>query len=219
MTTSELKTAIVIGATGLVGKSLVDQLAQSPLVHQVIAISRRPIKYLSPKLKNEVIDFDHLEESAGLFKGDWLFSCLGTTIKKAGTIEAQRKVDLHYQLRAAELAARNGVSHYLLVSTAMADAKSSNPYLKMKGELEEAVARLPFARVSVFQPSLLLGERPELRVGEKMGEWIFPLFSWIPGLRQFRPIQGEQVARKMVQVSQQAGPPREYFKLDQVFPE
>jgi uncharacterized protein YbjT (DUF2867 family) len=212
------KTAVVIGATGLVGKALVDQLAQAPHVDKVIAVTRRHIENTSPKVANEVVDFDQLQNHASAFSGDFLFSCLGTTIAQAGSIEAQRKVDFDYQLNAARLAANCGVERYLLVSSAGAKAKSNNPYLKMKGELEEEVLKLPFKRISIFQPSLLLGERNHFRPAEKVASLIVPVIALIPGLRRFRGIRGDQVARKMVEVSRTAGPAREVFKLDEVFP-
>jgi uncharacterized protein YbjT (DUF2867 family) len=211
------KTAIVIGATGLVGWALTDQLGNADHVRKVITPTRRPSPHASPKVDNRIVDFDLLEDQAALFAADLLFSCLGTTRKQAGSIAAQRKVDLDYQYRAARLAADHGVRHYLLVSASGANAKSNNPYLRMKGELEEKVQALPFERISIFQPSLLLGQRAEFRLGETLGALLLPILCTIPGLRRYRPIRGEEVAAKMVQVSRQPGPPREWFRLDQIF--
>ena len=171
----------------------------------------------SPNVENRVVNFDRLEDDAAFFQADLLFSCLGTTRKQAGSIDAQRKVDLDYQYRAARLAANNGVRHYLLVSSSGAGAGSINPYLRMKGELEHKVQELPFERISIFQPSLLLGKRSESRPGETLGSLILPILCAVPGLRRYRPIRGEAVAAKMVQVSRQPGPPREWFKLDEIF--
>ncbi len=122
-----------------------------------------------------------------------------------------------YQFKAAQLAANKGVHHYLLVSSSVANDQSNNPYLKMKGELEQGIKLLPFERISIFQPSLLLGQRVDFRLGEKLGSWVLPLLCVIPGLRRFRPITGEQVAAKMVQVSGQSGPALELFRLDEIF--
>ena len=186
-------------------------------IRNVVTLTRRPASYTSPKVDNRIVDFGHLEEKAALFAVDRLFSCLGTTRKQAGSIAAQRKVDLDYQYHAARLAADRGVRHYLLVSASGADATSKNPYLRMKGELEEKVQALPFERISIFQPSLLLGQRAEFRLGETLGAMLLPVLCTIPGLRRYRPIHGEEVAAKMVQVSRQPGPPRERFRLDQIF--
>jgi len=213
------KTAIVIGATGLVGRALVDHLAHADHIRKIITLTRRPAKHSSSRVRNHPVDFDHLEDHAPLFKADFLFSCLGTTRKQAGSIAAQRKVDLDYQYRAAQLAANQGVRHYLLVSSSGANANSGNPYLQMKGELEQRVQKLAFDRISIFQPSLLIGQREEVRMGEKLGSWILPVLCTVPGLRRYRPVRGEQVAAKMVQVSRQPGPPMEWFRLDEIFAE
>jgi len=209
--------AIVIGATGLVGRALINQLADADHIGKVITLTRRPAGHSCLKVNNQVVDFDHLEDHASSFRADVLFSCLGTTRKQAGSIAAQRKVDLDYQYKAAQLAADHGVRHYLLVSSSSANIGSSNPYLQMKGELEQKVQTLPFNRISIFQPSLLLGQRAEFRMGEKLGSWILPVLCSIPGLRRFRPITGEQVAAKMIQVSRQPGPSLEWFRLDEIF--
>ncbi|MCW8825620.1 MAG: NAD(P)H-binding protein [Gammaproteobacteria bacterium] len=212
------KIAIVIGATGLVGQALVNRLAGADHIDKVITLTRRPAEHQSSKVFNRVVDFDHLEDYASSFaNSDFLFSCLGTTINKAGTIAAQRRVDLDYQYRAAQLAANSGVAHYLLVSSNGANAQSNNAYLKMKGELELKIKTLPFKRITIFQPSLLLGKRPEFRLAEKLGSLLLPVLYLIPWLRRYRPISGEQVAAKMVQVSQQPGDALEWFRLDRIF--
>jgi uncharacterized protein YbjT (DUF2867 family) len=211
------KTAIVIGATGLVGRSLVNQLAAAAHISDVITLTRRPAGHSSSKVHNRVLNFDLLDDYASLFRGDVLFSCLGTTRKQAGSKAAQRKVDLEYQYKAAQLAAQNGVGHYLLVSSSGADVSSKNAYLQMKGELEEKVQRLPFHRITIFQPSLLLGRRADVRIAEKLGSWILPAVCLIPGLRRYRPIQAGQVAAKMIHVSQKPGGSLEWLRLDEIF--
>jgi uncharacterized protein YbjT (DUF2867 family) len=188
--------AIVIGATGLVGRALVDRLADADHIGQVITLTRNPAAHSSPKVHNQVVHFDFLEEYAPALRGDLLFSSLGTTRKQAGSIAAQRKVDVDYQYKAAQLAAEQGVRHYLLVSSNGADIDSYNAYLKMKGELEKKVQTLPFKRISIFRPSLLLGRRADFRLGEKLGSWILPVLCLLPGLRRFRPIHAGQVAAK-----------------------
>ena len=209
--------AIVIGATGLVGGALTDQLADADHISKIITLTRRPAEHSCSKVQNQVVNFDHLEDYASSFRADLLFSCLGTTRKQAGSIAAQRTVDLDYQYKAAQLAANHEVGHYLLVSASGANGNSNNPYLQMKGELEQRIQTLPFNRISIFQPSLLLGHRKDFRIGEKLGSWILPALCTIPGLRRFRPITGEQVAAKMIQVIRQPGHPVEWFRLDEMF--
>ena len=212
------QTAIVLGATGLVGSSIVDEAIRASHIDRVVTITRRPAPSASPKVTNHVVDFERLDDYASLFSAGYLFSSLGTTRKQAGSIEAQRTVDLEYQYAAAQLAARHGVEHYLLVSSTGADATSGNAYLKMKGELEQRVLQLPFKRISIFQPSVLAGERAEARPGEKIGGLLLQGLRFVPGFRRYRPIRGEQVAAKMVLVSGTPGPSRETFVLDEVFP-
>lgn len=211
------KTAIVIGATGLVGRNLVNQLVASEHIAKVVTLTRKKADHGSKKVVNHVVNFDNLQADAHLFNADMLFSCLGTTIKQAGSVDAQRKVDVDYQFHAASIAAENGVAHYLLVSSSGANAHSKRPYLKMKGELEEKVQALAFKRISLLQPSLLLGQRSEFRVGEKLGSWVMNSVCLLPGLRRFRPITGEQVATKLLSVSLQSGPPLQLFSLDELF--
>ena len=212
------KIAIVIGATGLVGSELVDCLAAHDNVNEVRTITRRPMHHESDKVLNHVVDFSQLDDCAHLFKGDFLFSCLGTTKALAKTIEAQRTVDLDYQFQAAELAKSNNVGHYLLVSSSGANERSYSAYLKMKGELEQKVQILGFSKLSIFQPSLLLGNRPETRFAESLGAKVLPLLCRLPGLKKYRPINGQQVAAKMLLVSQTQEQACRFYRLDKVFP-
>ncbi|WP_193165522.1 NAD(P)H-binding protein [Microbulbifer hainanensis] len=209
--------ALIIGATGLIGRHLTDQLAAAGEIDEVVTFTRRPFRHPSPKVHNHVVDFSRLDDHAAQFTGDLLFSCLGTTRKQAGSIAAQREVDVDFQLHAAKLAAQNGVAHYLLVSSSGANPQSGNAYLRMKGELEQQVMALPFSRISIFRPSLLLGTRDHLRPAEKLGSWLLPLLCALPGLRRYRPIPAEQVAAKMIAVSRKAGPPVQAYTLDELF--
>lgn len=209
--------AIIIGATGLVGQALTDQLAEAESVDKIITFTRRPAEHPCAKVHNHVVNFDRMEDYVELFQADLLFSCLGTTRKQAGSLAAQRKIDLDYPYKVAQLAAEHGVRHYVLVSSSGAKAGSNNAYLKMKGELEQRVKVLPFKRISIFQPSLLLGPRVDFRLGEKLAACLLPLLCRLPGLQRFRPITGQQVAAKMVQVSQGHGEGVEWFRLDDIF--
>ena len=146
------KIAIVIGATGLVGRALVDQLAEATHISKVITVTRQTAEHASVKVVNHVVNFDCLQDHAPLFKGDYLFSCLGTTLKQAGTVEAQRLVDVDYQLQVAQIAVNNGVKDYFLVSSTGANADSARPYLKMKGELEQKVRGYPLPLSLFFNP-------------------------------------------------------------------
>lgn len=211
------QTAVVLGASGLVGKAIVDQLVEAEHVQTIRTLTRRSVEHRSPKVSNHIINFEQLYDHPDLFTGDLFFSALGTTRKTAGSIAAQRVVDLDYQLEAAQIASKNGIEHYLLVSSSAADSSSKNAYLKMKGDLEDAVRALPFKRISIFRPSLLLGERNDFRAGEIVGSKILPIMCRLPGLRRYRPISGAEVAARMIEVGSSNGPSFQTYDLDEIF--
>ncbi|KEQ18677.1 NAD(P)H-binding protein [Endozoicomonas numazuensis] len=213
-----LKTAVIIGATGLVGSELLDQLLESPDIEKVVALARREVQQTSDKLESHIIDFKNLEQSRDLIKGDLFFSCLGTTKKQAGSIDAQRQIDFDYQWEAARIAAENNVPHYLLISSSGANAQSHSQYFKMKGELEQAIKQLPFQNVSIFQPSLLLGKRRENRLGEGLAAKVLPCLCQLPGLRKLRPIHDWELAGKMLKVAtKERADGVSTYTLDEIF--
>ena len=154
--------ALVIGATGLVGNALVNQLNDNPAIEKIVTFSRRPFDLKSEKVEQKVIDFEDLDDYREHFTGDVLFSCLGTTKKSAGNLGRQRRVDVDYQIHVAQLARWNGVPNYLLVSSAGAHSASVSPYLRMKGDLEESVRGLGFTSTYILQPSLLTRQTREV---------------------------------------------------------
>lgn len=193
--------AIVLGATGLVGSHLLDALARDARFEAVVAIVRRPTEKRSPKIEDRVIDF----KSEGAFreavKGDVLFSSLGTTLRKAGSKEAQYEVDYTFQMRAAVAARSNGVDAYVLVSSMGASASSRLFYSRMKGELDRDVIALGFPRCRILRPGILDGERGESRPMERLGLGAMRAFAVVPGLRKFRPIHARTVAAAMIAAS------------------
>ena len=194
-----MKTAIVIGATGLIGKHLTNLLLNNPMYSTVKVFVRRPFNISNQKLDVHIVDFDKTEKWRSNITGDELFSAMGTTIKKAGSKEAQYKIDVTYQYEFAKAAAENGVKSYFLVSSSGANAKSKVFYMRIKGELEEKVKLLPFTKIRIFKPSLLLGERDEKRFVEKAAERILKIVVPIfPFLKNQKPIEGEKVARAMI---------------------
>ncbi|MCO1334412.1 NAD-dependent epimerase/dehydratase family protein [Microbulbifer sp. OS29] len=209
--------AIIIGATGLIGRHLTEQLASENTFAEIHTLTRRPLLPTNPKVHNHVVNFEQLGNFSSLFEADTLFSCLGTTLKQAGSLAAQYQVDVEYQYQAATLAAQAGVRHYLLVSSSGANPKSFGSYLRIKGELEEKIKTLPFEQICILQPSLLLGNRNHFRPGEQLSGLLLPLLCRLPGLQRFRPIAGAAVAAKMVRLSQQEGKGIETFSLDQLF--
>lgn len=198
------KTAILLGASGLIGSSLLDILLNSEEYSSVVIFVRKEIFRNHPKLTQNIIDFDKPDSYARLVKGDDLFCCLGTTIKQAKTREAFRKVDYDYPVKFAATAKENGVKQYLLVTSIGANAGSSVFYLKTKGECEDSVRQINIPSTSVFRPSSLLGERKVVRPMEKVGEVVMKLFSFclIGKLKKYRPIQASRVAQAMYTVAQ-----------------
>jgi uncharacterized protein YbjT (DUF2867 family) len=208
-----MKTALLLGATGLVGSQLLDQLLQDERYAKVIALTRRPLEQAHPKLRQEIIDFD--QPDPGKIKGDDLFCALGTTLRKAGSKEAQYRIDCTYPYEIGKIARDNGVQQFLLVSSLGADAKSSNFYLKTKGELEEKLAALGFKTFVSARPSLLLGERTEFRLGEKIGIVLAGVFGFlIP--KKFRGIQAGQVASALIALANQGLEGRQVFESGQL---
>jgi uncharacterized protein YbjT (DUF2867 family) len=189
--------AILLGASGLVGSSLLTLLLEDARVTSVVSLARRPSGKSHAKLQERVVDFREFEVLRREARGDILLSALGTTLRKAGSKEAQYEVDYTFQWNVARAAAENGVRRYVLCSAAGASATSPLFYNRMKGELDRDVAGLGFASCHVVRPSILDGERGERRTGEALGLAAMRLFAFVPGLRTYRPIPGETVARAM----------------------
>ncbi len=194
-----MHTAIVIGATGVTGKHITRYLVKSDYYSKVVAFSRRPLPEKSGKLINHVVDFDDIDSWANRVKGDDLFSALGTTLKQAGSKQAQYKVDYTYQANVIKAAAENGVKRLFLISSPSASSLSPFFYNRMKGELDNFAAQQGFATLVYFKPSVIEGDRPDNRIGEKIGgAFMHQLADWVPGMATMRPISGEQLAGAMV---------------------
>ena len=192
--------ALVIGATGAVGKDLVNQLLKDESFGSITAFVRRPLGFENPKLTVHVIDFDHPEQWKDPLQGDVLFSCLGTTIKAAGSQANQWKVDYTYQFEVAKAARENGVEAYALVSSVGANSKSKIFYTRMKGELEEAVKHLGFPACFILQPPSLIRKGSD-RFGEKAGVVMLKALTAIGLMRSWTPMPTEEVAAAMVRLS------------------
>ncbi|MEO9885717.1 MAG: NAD(P)H-binding protein [Balneola sp.] len=192
------KSAILIGATGLVGSHVLELLLKDERYNNVLVFQRRSTGISHPKLKEHIIDFDTPNEWKDLVNGDHLYSALGTTLKKAGSKEAQYKIDNTYQFEAAEIASDNGTSGYALVSSLGADADSNSFYTRIKGELDEAVQKLNFETTLILRPSFLDGNRDEFRLGERIGILAAKVLCKIPGLKKYHPIKAETVAKAMI---------------------
>lgn len=192
--------ALVIGATGAVGKDLVQQLIEDSSVERIDIFVRREVKIPAAKVVAHVVDFDHPETWADQLKGDVLFSCLGTTIRAAGSQDAQWKVDYTYQYEAAKAAKANGVKNYVLVSSVGANARSKVFYTKMKGALDDAIQELGFEGCFILRPPSLIRKGSD-RFGETVSLAIIKAFNAIGLLRAWTPMPTEAVAAAMIRLA------------------
>lgn len=188
--------AIIIGATGAVGRDLLEQLLADSRYERVDAFVRRPLDIAHEKLCVHVIDFEKPETWRQDVQGDVLFSCLGTTLKQAGGQKPQWRVDHDYQLEFAHAAAENGVGEYALVSSMGANARAMNFYMRMKGTLEEEVKILPFRHITIVQPPSLIRKNSD-RWAETTSVRILEALNRIGLLRGVAPMPTEEVAACM----------------------
>ena len=189
--------SIVLGSTGLIGKHLLTYLGEKDL--SVIAITRRSIKDIPKNASPMIIDFDEFLDQGHLPGCEHIYICLGTTIKKAGSQESFKKVDLDYCLGFAKKARESGATTISLVTSVGANADSKNFYLKTKGKLENEIKAMGFDSVNIFQPGLLLGNRDEIRPLEFLGQYgsfLLNMFLFGP-LKKYRSIQASKVANAM----------------------
>ena len=196
------RTALLIGATGLTGGQLLHELLNNATYSKVVAIVRKPLTLHHPKLENLVVDFEKLDLYKEQIKADDVYCAIGTTIAKAGSQEAFRKVDFDYPLQIAKLALWNGARRFILVSSAGANPKSSIFYSRTKGELEEALKALKYEAVIILRPSILLGDRKEQRTGEAMGMFVAEKLSFLFAgpLKAYRGTPVDLLAKQMVKL-------------------
>lgn len=197
--------ALVIGATGATGQDLVDQLLADATFEEVHIFVRRELALRHEKLHTHIIDFDRPQHWHRLVTGDVLFSCLGTTIKEAGSKKAQWKVDYDYQYQFAEAARENGVPTYVLVSSTGASSTSRVFYSRMKGELEVAVKKLGFPSLSIVQPPILDRKNSD-RAGEKAGLKAITALNKVGLFKSQRPLPTEELAQVMIRQAKEKPP-------------
>lgn len=196
------KTAVVLGATGLIGQHLVQELLQNEFFSKVRILVRRPLTLKHPKADVQVVNFnDEKDIAARIDIGDVIFCCIGTTRKKVkGNKTAYRKVDYDIPIITARLGVQHGFNQFLMVSAIGANPVAANFYLQLKGCIEEDVTALPFESIHIFRPSVLLGKREEFRLGESIGKAVVNAISFllIGGWRKYKPIHAAEVAKAMV---------------------
>jgi uncharacterized protein YbjT (DUF2867 family) len=192
------QTALIVGATGLVGQLLVQKILESNEYSLVRVLVRRPIHWKHEKLSVIVQDFDAFTPEH--IKADHVYCTLGTTMKKAGSAEAFYKVDYEYPLAIAKIAHQNGTRRFSIVTALGADSQSMFYYNRVKGQIEESLRKIGFETLLIFRPSLLLGDRSEQRLGERVGVWFANVFKkLIPN--KYRGVQAAQVAQAMLTIT------------------
>ena len=188
---------LLAGATGLIGRQALDLFLEHPSTERVITISRRPLERPPhPKLDARIVEFELLNEQEELFKVSHIVCALGTTMRQAGDRQAFRRVDYYYPLSLARLGLEGGARHFLLVSSLGANPQSRIFYNRVKGEIEDAPRKLAYGSLTILRPSLLMGDRAEFRLGERVGQ---ALARFVPG--KFRPIAARDVAKGLVRAA------------------
>ncbi len=195
--------ALIVGASGLIGGYCLQALCDDPKYSEVIALARKPLLKTHRNLNVVITNFNNLEQIIASISANDVYCCLGTTIKKAGSQESFRMIDYSLVVTVAELMKKQGAEQFLVVSSVGADEKSKGFYLRVKGEMEEAVKGIGYNCLRIIRPSLLLGKREEFRFGEGVATILTPL--WKPflfgSLKKYKPVEAESVAQFMVKIA------------------
>ena len=204
-----MKTALVVGASGLIGKHLTHKLLASQYYQKVTIIVRKKLDIEHQKLEQLVMDFDKIDTSKII--ADDIFCCLGTTMKQAGSKDAFYKVDFTYPLNFAKAGLANGAKQFLVITAMGADERSWIYYNRVKGEIEKALSDLRFPTLIILRPSMLAGERENPRMGEKIGKIVMDFFApLIPD--NYKVIAGEKVAQAMLELAQKGIKNKDIFE-------
>ena len=198
-----MKTALLFGATGLVGSHLLNLLIINNNYSKIKVFVRSSIELNDPKIEIIQTDFNNLKNHREDIKGDDCFFCIGTTKKNSPDKNEYKRVELEVPKQVAQIAKSNLVNSFVFVSSGYADPKSSGDYLKFKGLVEEELKRLNFSKLGIMRPSFLLGNRQEKRVGEKIGIFVFKLLSplFLGPLKKMKPIHSATVAKAMIRTA------------------
>ncbi|WP_342083615.1 NAD(P)H-binding protein [Dyadobacter sp. OTU695] len=208
--------AIIIGATGATGKDLLDTTISDPDYREVAIFVRRSTGITHSKLTEVLTDFDNLKDVSGQIHGDVLFSCLGTTLKAAGSKEKQRHIDYEIPLEFAQIARRNGVPKMVLLSAYGASPDSNVFYSRLKGELEEEIKKLAFENLIIFKPGLLLRKNSD-RFGENASASMLRFFNGLGLFKKFRPMPTKILAEKLSEAPKTAKNKVTVVSLDEIF--
>ncbi|MCG9879951.1 MAG: NAD(P)H-binding protein [Bacteroidia bacterium] len=195
--------ALVIGATGLIGRGLVFELLKSESYSEVVVLSRRDLVIKHPKLQQYLIDFENLSDFSDKMNVTDVFCCMGSTQAKTPDENVYRKIDFHYPLQVAKIAKEQGAKQFHLVSSMGADVNSKLFYSRLKGEIEQAISELQYESYYIYRPSLLLGSRNESRPLETISQYLMRVLNYlfIGPLKKYRAIPGTYVSKAMLKKS------------------
>ncbi len=198
-----MKTALIFGSSGLVGKNLLDQVINNSNYSKIKIFVRSSPEISDPKVEIIISDFMDLDIIKNLIIGDDCFFCIGTTKNNSPDKNEYRRVELELPKKIAQISKSNNVKSFIFVSSGFANPKNSGDYLKFKGLVEEEIISLNFEKIGILRPSFLLGNRKEKRIGEKIGIFIFKILSpfFIGSIKKMKPIHSEKVAKAMVQIA------------------
>ena len=198
-----MKTALIFGSSGLVGKNLLSQVINNSNYSKIKIFVRSSPDISDRKIEIINTDFKDLEIIKNLITGDDCFFCIGTTKKNSPNKSEYRRVELDLPKKIAQISKSNNVKSFIFVSSGFADPKNSRDYLKFKGLVEEEIKSLNFEKIGILRPSFLLGNRKENRVGEKIGIFIFKLLSpiFVGPIKKMKPIHSEKVAKAMIKIA------------------
>ena len=198
-----MKTALIFGSSGLVGKNLLNQIIHNSNYSKVKIFVRSSLEISDQKVEIINTDFKDLQKIKNLIIGDDCFFCIGTTKKNSPDKNEYRRVELDLPKKIAQISKSNDIKSFIYVSSGFADPKNSGDYLKFKGLVEEEIKSLNFKKIGILRPSFLLGNRKENRIGEKIGIFIFKLLSplFVGPFKKMKPIHSEVVAKAMIQIA------------------
>lgn len=213
------KTAVVIGASGLVGRQLLKQLSANDDYCEIKTFTRSPLpeNLVCEKIQQHVVDFADMAEWSSKIIGTQVFCCIGTTLKKAGSKERQYVIDVDYPSQFLSYAKANGCKAAAVISSIGAGSPKSSFYLGLKAKLERSCVNDGFEHLVIVRPSVLVGERQEFRLGEEIGIVALRALASLPGIKKYRPIDAAQVAKAMLHFINQPSQEQYIFENLELF--
>tara|TARA_B100001175_G_C19449048_1_gene610309 strand:+ start:325 stop:981 length:657 start_codon:yes stop_codon:yes gene_type:complete len=199
-----MKIALIFGSSGLIGNQLLKIIYESKKYSKIKIFVRSKPKVIDPNIEIIYTDFLNIKNNKEKIVGDDCFFCIGTTKKNTPNNKEYKRIEYEIPVEVAQIAKSNSVNSFYYVSSLGANTNSSGLYLKYKGQVEEVLKNLDFSKLSIIRPSILLGPRDEIRIGEKLGKLVMQIMSplFIGSLKKYKPIQSAVVAKSILKISQ-----------------